>query len=149
MAYNPASLDRFKPAVGKTWLYLLAGVMWMGIGIMLIGFASRWLKDISLLTVLLFISSGIGLASLIYYFGFSKMAKKNARRILAMEGERICLFAFQAWKTYPLVIFMIALGIYLRIYSPIPKPLLAILYIGIGGGLSLSSIHYFKQARES
>jgi len=123
--------------------------MWMGVGIMLIGFASRWLKPLSLSTALLIILCGIGLASLIYFFGFSKMAKKNVRRILAMEGERICLFAFQAWKTYPLVIFMIALGIYLRVYSPIPKHLLAIMYIGIGGGLSSSSIHYFKQARES
>ena len=38
---------------------------------------------------------------------------------------------------------MMTLGIYLRTYSPIPKPLLAILYLGIGGGLLTSSLHYF------
>jgi hypothetical protein len=38
---------------------------------------------------------------------------------------------------------MISLGIFLRKYSPIPKPLLAILYIGIGGGLFFSSYWYF------
>lgn len=38
---------------------------------------------------------------------------------------------------------MISLGIYLRIYSPFPKPLLAILYLGIGGGLLSASLHYF------
>jgi hypothetical protein len=38
---------------------------------------------------------------------------------------------------------MIALGLYLRVYSPIPKPLLAVLYLGIGGGLFFASLHYF------
>jgi hypothetical protein len=38
---------------------------------------------------------------------------------------------------------MIALGITLREYTPIPKPLLGILYIGIGGGLGLASFHYY------
>jgi len=38
---------------------------------------------------------------------------------------------------------MISLGVYLRAYSPFPKPLLAILYLGIGGGLSLAGLLYF------
>lgn len=40
---------------------------------------------------------------------------------------------------------MVFLGMYLRLYSPIAKPLLAVLYLGIGGGLSSSSLHYFRQ----
>jgi hypothetical protein len=40
---------------------------------------------------------------------------------------------------------MISLGIYLRVYSPIPKPALAIFYIGIGGSLFLSSLHYYAR----
>jgi hypothetical protein len=39
---------------------------------------------------------------------------------------------------------MISLGIFLREYSPIPKPVLAILYLAIGGGLFLSSFLYYK-----
>ena len=62
-----------------------------------------------------------------------------------MTEEKPCLFAFQEWHSYPLVIFMIALGITLRKFTPIPKPLLGILYIGIGGGLGLSSFHYYWQ----
>jgi hypothetical protein len=145
MACKLKSLYRHKPAVSKTWLYFSAGTMWLGVGIMLIWFALRWLKLVSLPTSILLVLSGVGLATGIYFFGFSKVARKNIRRIYTMAGERLCLFAFQGWKSYPLVLFMIALGIYLRVYSPIPKPLLAILYLGIGGGLSSSSLHYFMQ----
>ena len=83
------------------------------------------------------------LAGLIYFFGFSKLAVKNIRRIGLYAREKVCLFAFQEWKSYPLVAFMVALGIYLRVYSPIPKPALAVLYFGLGGGLFFSSLHYF------
>jgi hypothetical protein len=38
---------------------------------------------------------------------------------------------------------MISLGIYLRIYSPIPKPVLASGYLGIGTALFSASLHYF------
>ena len=87
--------------------------------------------------------AGILLAAAICLFGFSKLAHRNIDRIQALESEKVCLFAFQSWTSYPLVAFMVSLGIYLRVYSPFPKPLLAILYIGIGGGLFLSSLSYF------
>lgn len=135
----------FKPGVCKNWLQLTAGFIWLGVGAMLIGFASRWLKPVAFPSLLWLILAGGLLAIAIYFFGFSKMAIKNIKRITQLEGEKVCLFAFQRWTSYPLVAFMITLGIYLRTYSPIPKPQLAILYLGIGGGLSLSSTCYFAQ----
>jgi hypothetical protein len=134
---------KFKPAVRKVWLHFSAGLVWFGVGLMLIGFASRWLKSVVLFTMLLLVTAGMLLAIVIYFFGFSKLAKKNIKRINDLKGEKVCLFAFQAWTSYPLVLFMIFLGIYLRIYSSFPKPLLAILYLGIGGGLLSASLHYF------
>ncbi|MGD8603948.1 MAG: hypothetical protein PVF49_05165, partial [Anaerolineales bacterium] len=56
--------------------------------------------------------------------------------------EKACLFAFQQWYSYPLVIFMVTLGLLLR-HSELPRHLLAILYLGIGGGLLLASRHYY------
>ena len=149
MASNRDFWQRFKPGVEKVWLYLAAGLMWFGVGIMLIRFANRWLALASDATLVLLILAGVTLAAGIYGFGFSRLAKKNIRRISLMDGERTCFFAFQEWKSYPLVIFMIGLGIYLRLYAPIPKTLLAALYIGIGGGLSSSSLHYFVQVFRS
>ncbi len=133
------------PAVKKIWLHLLAGLMWSGVGIMLIGFASRWFTKVPASQELLIILAGMALAVVIYFFGFSKMALKNVHRINDYRQERVCLFAFQRWTSYPLILFMVSLGIYLRVYSPIPKPDLAILYIGIGGSLFLSSLHYYSR----
>ena len=73
------------------------------------------------------------------------MAKKNVQRIIDFPMERVCLFAFQKWTSYPLVLVMVAMGIYLRRFSPIPKPFLAILYIGLGVSLFVSSFQYFTQ----
>ncbi len=112
---------------------------------MLISLASRWLGQVEASQTILLILAGLVLAAAIYFFGFSKMALKNVRRIEAYAQERVCLFAFQKWSSYPLVLFMVSLGIYLRVYSPIPKPLLSILYIGIGGSLFVSSIHYYSR----
>lgn len=139
------ALKKFNPAVGKIWLQLAAGLMWSGVGIMLMAFASRWLKLSGGWTMILLILAGSLLGGAIYYFGFSKLARKNIHRINSLPKPRHCLFAFQEWKTYPLVAFMVALGIYLRVYSTLPKSLLAILYIGIGVGLFASSIHYYHQ----
>ncbi|PKO13357.1 MAG: hypothetical protein CVU39_19325 [Chloroflexi bacterium HGW-Chloroflexi-10] len=144
MSFTPGFLSKFKPAVRKVWLHFSAGLVWFGVGLMLIGFASRWLKPVIFSTMLLLVTAGLLLAIGIYFFGFSKLAKKNIKRISGLEGENVCLFAFQGWTSYPLVLFMIFLGIYLRTYSPFPKFLLAILYLGIGGGLLFASLHYFK-----
>jgi hypothetical protein len=139
-------LRKLNPAVGKIWLQLAAGLMWSGVGIMLIAIAAtRWLKLFDWLLLLLVILAGVALGTGIYWFGFSKLARKNIRRIDAYRKEQICFFAFQEWKSYPLVAFMVTLGIYLRLYSPIPKPLLAITYIGIGFGLFASSLHYYQK----
>jgi hypothetical protein len=73
------------------------------------------------------------------------VAIKNIKRIDLIVSERPCIFAFQEWKSYPLVAVMISMGIYLRKYSLFPKSLLAIMYIGIGGGLFLSGFKYFQK----
>jgi hypothetical protein len=133
------------PAVKKQWLQLIAGLMWFGVGIMLITFASRWLNNLGVGSLMLISLAGLVMASAIYFFGFSKLARNNINRINAILKERVCLFAFQRSTSYPLIDLMIFLGIFLRLYSSIPKPLLAILYMGIGGGLLSSSLLYYRQ----
>jgi len=136
---------KWTPATKKTWLHLTAGIMWSGVGIMLVIIAANWLGLIHSRTVLLLILAGLVLATGIYFFGFSKLASRNIQRIIDIPKERVCLFAFQKWTSYPLVLVMIALGIYLRLYSPIPKSYLAILYIGLGVSLLVSSFQYYLQ----
>jgi hypothetical protein len=142
-------LYQLRPAVRKNWLQLCAGLVWLGVGLMLDDFAARWLLPVALPRMLLLILAGLTLAAGIYTFGFSRLARKNIRRICDLPGRKVCLFAFQAWTSYPLVAFMIGLGIYLRRYSSFPKPMLAILYLGIGSALFAASLHYFAHIASS
>ena len=143
------SLYRYKPGARKFWLTLLAGLMWSSVGLMLFSISLRWLKEVDLFTDVLLVVGGLLLAAAIYFWGFSKLAGKNIRRIDAIPVQKPCLFAFQAWTSYPLVAVMIAMGIYLRVYSSFPHSLLAITYIGIGGGLFGSSLLYYTHVLES
>jgi hypothetical protein len=137
--------SKWTPATKKIWLHLTAGIMWSGVGILLVAFAATWLGLVPSWTVILFIFAGLLLAAAIYSFGFSKLALNNVQRIINIPKDRVCLFAFQKWTSYPLVLVMVAMGIYLRHYSPIPKPYLAILYIGLGASLFVSSLQYDSQ----
>ena len=110
---------------------------------MLLSLAVGWIKPLGMPGALPYAFAGFLLAPVLYTFGFAKLAGKNVGRIEQIRGEKTGLLAFQEWKSYPLIVFMIAFGLILRHYTPIPKPFLAILYIGIGGGLFLSSLRYY------
>jgi hypothetical protein len=134
-----------KPGLPKFVLHFTAGLMWSLVGIFLISLTREWIAPIEKRYVWIILSTGILLGIAIYSFGFSKFADKNIGRIESIASERPCLFAFQGWTSYPLVVFMISLGIFLRVYSPVPKTWLAVLYIGIGLSLFMASMHYYKQ----
>ena len=135
------NLEKFKPAVSKYWLMALAGLMWSAVGIMLCRLAVIWLRSIHrpLAWPLGFL--GLISATAVYRIGFSKIALKNITR-LCLLPDATCIFAFQAWKSYLIIIFMIALGLTLR-HSPMPKHLLAVIYETIGGALFFSSFHFY------
>jgi hypothetical protein len=133
-------MQNLNPAVPRSWLQILAGLAWTGVGLMLGRLAANWLIAYPLLTAVVTGFTGLLLAILISIF-FSAMAQKNVARIRELP-EKACLFAFQQWYSYPLVIFMVTLGLLLR-HSELPRHLLAILYLGIGGGLMLASRHYY------
>ncbi|RZB32135.1 MAG: hypothetical protein SRB1_01754 [Desulfobacteraceae bacterium Eth-SRB1] len=138
-------LNRIKPAVPKYLLIAVAGLMWSTVGLMLCSMAYYWLK-VDWLTALPLELFGVILSLAAYQFGFSGIAKKNIDRICLLP-EKECIFAFQTWKSYLIIVVMITLGIILR-HSPIPKRYLAIVYTTIGGALLLSSLHYYKKLRQ-
>ncbi len=135
------TLNSLKPAVTKSWLIAVAGLMWTGVGVMLCRLAYVWLGAINSGMAASLGLLGVVMAVAAYYFGFSKIAQKNIKR-LCLVTERTCVFAFQTWKGYLIIGFMITLGIILR-NSTIPKQYLAILYTTIGGAIFLSSLHYY------
>ena len=136
---NSSELQILK--VEKHWHFFAAGVMWLGVGSMLLARAVGWLMGISSLTVLEYTLIGLIFAFLQYFIFFKHIVGKNMNRIHTFT-ERTSIFHFQPLRSYFIAIFMIAFGISLRL-SPIPKPYLAIVYIGIGVSLAMASIPYF------
>ena len=132
----------FKPAVDKRILIALSGITWSIVGIALCRLAVIWLSESGPSKIIPFSLAGLTLASLIYFFGFSKLVDRNSERILSKSGK-VCVFAFQAWKSYLIVAVMIGMGIALR-SSPLPRHYLSIIYICFGGAMILSSIRYYR-----
>jgi len=131
------------PKVHKNILIIIAGVLWTSVGILLISIASKWFHLLSSSEFTFSIIGGLLLGSAISYFGFTNLAKKNIERI-NLYSKNVCIWAFQRWQTYFLIIFMMSLGIFMRSTSFIPKFLLAPMYIGIGFALFTASFKYYE-----
>jgi hypothetical protein len=134
------NLEKLNPAVDKKYLLITAGIMWCGVGVMLISFAVSWLIHYQERGKALFYIAGLLAGLPIHFMGFSKLARKNISRLVALQGKK-CFFSFITWKSYLIIIIMVALGITLR-HSAIPKQYLSILYNGLGIGLFLSGTLY-------
>ncbi|MEW6601912.1 MAG: hypothetical protein AB1499_13145 [Nitrospirota bacterium] len=135
-------LRKFDPAVDKRILVALSGLMWSGVGVMLCRLAVRWLSEPAAVGRIWYGFAGIFLALMIHHFGFLKLVNRNIERISAKKGK-VCIFGFQPWKSYLIIAVMIAMGTTLR-HSNLPRPYLAIIYVGFGGAMFLSSIRYFR-----
>jgi hypothetical protein len=136
------TLSHLKPTVPKCWLFAASGVMWSTVGIMMCATAIGWLADSGMGRRMAFVSAGLLLAVLSVRWGFGRIAQKNIRRLRRLP-DRGCFFAFQAWKSYLIIMLMIALGVALR-HSSIPKHFLAVAYTAIGGALTVGSAYYFR-----
>jgi hypothetical protein len=136
------TLSHLKPTVPKCWLFAASGVMWSAVGIMMCATGIGWLTAGGLVRGMGLEMAGLILAMLSVRWGFGSLAQKNIRRLRRLP-DRGCFFAFQAWKSYLIIMIMIALGITLR-HSAIPKQFLAVVYTAIGGALLLGSVHYYR-----
>lgn len=133
--------SKLRPAVPRNWLIATAGVMWSAVGVILCLMAYHWLVTVVTKSPILFGLAGFLLALVVYYFGFSRIARKNIDRLFQFQ-DKVCFFAFQAWKSYLIIALMATLGAFLR-HSSISKQYLAVIYLTIGGALVLSSLHYY------
>jgi len=136
-------LQKLQLRVHKHWLFVLAGIMWTAVGIMLLGRAYGWLLAIAPAWAIPLGSVSLGLGFIAYRFGFIHTVHRNIERLCQLP-EKVSLFAFNSPKGYAIIIFMIALGITLR-SSSIPRPYLAFLYTVMGGALFFASFHFYGQ----
>jgi hypothetical protein len=85
----------------------------------------------------------LALGLIVHSFGFSRIVRKNLERI-GGKPEVVCLFAFQGWRSYFLIVTMMLMGYALR-HLPIPKDIDAIIYFTIGSALICGSSLYFRK----
>jgi hypothetical protein len=137
------TVSQFKPAVPKRWLLIIAGALWNGAGFLLLRLAIGWLLFVPRRLGLELTLLGVGSALPMYWFGFSHIAKKNIRRMNEFT-HGVCVFAFQAWRGYAVIAFMMALGYMLR-HSALPREYLACAYLMIGSSLILGSLQFYRE----
>jgi hypothetical protein len=132
-----------EPAVSRRTLTLAAGIVWALVGLFLSTRAVIWFVQTRHLVAILVISALV-VGLLKGRFVFARLVRRNIQRIreLSPQKEKICVFAFQAWASYLIIIAMITLGILLRL-SPIPREYLAAIYLAIGSALFFASFGYF------
>ncbi len=132
-----------EPSAKRSTVIVAAGIVWLAAGLFMIesGVAKLAVAETSP-----FVPAALGLflGLLKKRFVLGRMATANIARIrnLAPQKERICLFAFQAFQSYVVVIVMVTLGIVLR-NSAIPSEWRATILLTIGTSLALASFTYF------
>lgn len=121
-------VEKFKPAVSKRVLFLLAAIVWaiaadrvlsIGIGDILKNAHNKYIFFTKI---------------------FIKIYKRNVYRIVNSQLEKHCAFSFFDLKGFLTMAFMITFGISLRNVSFIPKLYLGTFYIVIGLALLASAI---------
>ena len=140
------TLESYKPSVRRHWLVFAAGVVWLAVGIGLIAVACFWFYLSAWPLNLVLAALSLALGVIVYSFGFSRIVRKNLRRIGA-RPEVVCLFAFQGWRSYFLILAMMLMGYTVR-HLPIPKYIDAVIYFTMGSALCCGSSLYFRQFSE-
>lgn len=139
----PSAFSRLNPAVPRHYLFVLAGGLWTAAGTILCLRAEVWLEVFPLGTEIELEALGAILAVLGYLYLFIHIVRKNIDRITGLP-ERVCLFAFTAWRGYLLIALMIGLGLALRSTS-IPKYYLSVPYTAMGIILLAGSAKFYRQ----
>ncbi|MDR2550475.1 MAG: hypothetical protein LBD10_09800 [Desulfobulbus sp.] len=123
-----------KPGVPRTVHLFAAPFLWTAIGGLLMARGWGWLEPGR--GRLLFVAAGL-LGTLKSLFILDKIARRSLDRIVRFQ-DGTCLGAVYSWKTWLLVLLMMATGIILRSQTE-PGPVIGILYGAVGWSLCLSS----------
>ena len=123
--------------VKKQTLILIAGIVWAiaGFNIVRIGLVAyqgnfTWWR--ALLSVAVY--------AVFQIFIFGKMVGKHTNRILQYEEERQNFFRFFDTKSYLIMVFMMTLGIGLRVSGVVPNGFIAYFYTGLGASLLTAGV---------
>ena len=136
-------LEARKPVAAVRVHILLATLMWTIVGLFLFvrgaGNMMSLPGAVNLWWLIVAVFIGVLKGRLI----FDKTAVRVISRILSREGDR-CLGGFLSLKSWGMILFMVFLGMSLRV-SPLPGILVWGVYVAVGAGLFFSSRLFWKE----
>lgn len=126
--------------IRKDHLLLIAGLVWLAAGLNLIYIAFK-AADHTLHPWWLFVSVTVFL--LFFFLVFVKLVDKHTNRIMGYEEKRVFAFKFFDPRSYFIMIFMISLGVGLRVFNVLPDEWISMVYTGIGASLVSAAVGFF------
>lgn len=145
MKTTASRILNLKPALNRRGHLFMAALTWTVVGIVLSIVGVRWIFQTDEGSRWLFLSLAIivGLGKGI--FVLRRTARRNVERIIR-RGDGKCIGGFFSWKTWLLVLGMMAMGRWLR-SSDLPLWFMGTLYAGIGLALASSSVTAWNALR--
>jgi hypothetical protein len=126
-----------KPASSARAQLAAAAGLWTVVGLGLGSAGGLWSLSVPAPASLGLLALGACLGLVKAALVIRPMARRNAQRILA-RGDGRCFGGFLSWKSWLFVLAMMAFGALLRA-SPVPRPVLGVLYVAIGVALLTGS----------
>jgi hypothetical protein len=141
-------LEKFKPAVSKRSLFLVAGCVWTMAGGILI---SRALLELWSIHHYIWIEILIGIAfgTIFYLILFARISKKHITRITLITIDNPCFFSFFNLRSYIMMAVMITAGILLRKLDLINHEILYTFYLTMGIPLLVSAFRFFSRWKKN
>lgn len=136
--------------IPKPFLLLVAGLVWLAAGgnILRLGLSAAsqpWTVPYA------FAAAGIFAA--FFFLIFRRMVFKHTRRIAGYAQRRVHILRFFDIKSYCIMAFMMALGIFLRASHWLPGAYIRTFYTGLGGALLCAGLGFLpafiRQLRSS
>lgn len=134
--------DSFTPRVSKTYLLLVAAIVWTFAGGILLyrGYSmSIPFPHFLVLKIAWCIFAGLVFFMLL----FTKISQKHVLRIKNLPIDHPCIFSFFNLKSYLMMAIMIFSGITLRKTGIISPEYLSLIYVTMGIPLLMSSFRFY------
>ena len=132
----------------RLWLYLIASLLWIIAGGNVLSIGVRAWLELGLGSYAHYIWL---IVSLVFFgiFIFPRTARRNVAYLESKKEDRLPVYQCFKPSTWGIMIFMIALGIFLRNTSWVGVDFIAGFYCGLGSSLMLASRYYYQPIKAS
>lgn len=137
--------QKYKPAIRRRYLFLIAGILWSSVGVILSTVGIYWIFPVRHPVILLLMPLAFIVGVIKGRFILYKIAVKSSERIYS-HPEKACFGSVFSWSTWLTVILMVSVGQILRRFIiPIyDRDFLGLVYAIIGLALFTASFVYWK-----